>query len=109
VGVSINDSSRSTNYRTAQYYECPTKKHPAKGKRDEYLHEVDRLVFAGFSKARNGGKDLMRGHHDPYRCMLCGHEERTHDGMLEHFRVEHPEHWPHIRPPSTFEKEVFRE
>lgn len=51
----------------------------------------------------------MRGHHDPYRCMLCGQEERSHDKMMDHFRVEHRYHWIQMRKPSRFEKEVLRE
>lgn len=51
---------------------------------------------------------MMRGHHDPYRCMLCGKEEKTHDDMIEHFRLEHPTHWSYVKRPSELEKEVIR-
>lgn len=39
----------------------------------------------------------MRGHHDPYRCMLCGIETKTHDEMMQHFKIEHYEHWKHMQ------------
>ena len=50
----------------------------------------------------------MRGHHNPFKCMLCSIETKTHDEMIEHFRLEHPDHWPFVRKPTKYEQSVFK-
>lgn len=51
----------------------------------------------------------MRGFEKWYGCMFCGFESDSHDVMLDHFRVEHKEHWTFIKKPSELEEECWRE